>query len=201
MDTIASQGVEEDGEGSDERLTFTRSHLGNLTLMQYGTTEELYVIVYHLPFQIVTTSGPVVMIDGLVTINCNEVMTWVGSQFAVKICCRNNSFFILCEATCSLLNNSEDLWHHLIECLFVDFEHFFLQFVNLCEDISTLVNRRLFNGCLQFFYLFFLLVSRILHLALDILCALAQCVVVELLNLWIYGFYLFYQWLDEFHVT
>ena len=49
MYTIACEGIEEHGKGSHEGLTFTSSHLGNLSLMEYNTTEELHIIVNHLP--------------------------------------------------------------------------------------------------------------------------------------------------------
>ena len=105
MYTIASQGVKEDGQGSDERLTFTRSHLGNLTLMEHGTTEELYIIVYHLPFQVVATSGPVVMIDSLVAIDGDEVLAWVACQFTVEVGSRDDGLFVLGKTTGSLLHD------------------------------------------------------------------------------------------------
>ena len=69
MHTVSCQRIEEYRQGSDEGLTLTSSHLGNLTLMQYNTTEELYVIVYHLPFKVVTTCCPVVVVYCLVTVN------------------------------------------------------------------------------------------------------------------------------------
>ena len=49
MNTVTGKGIQEDGECSRKSLTFTREHLGNLTLVQYRTSEELYIKVYHIP--------------------------------------------------------------------------------------------------------------------------------------------------------
>ena len=37
MHAVSGEGVEENGKGRDERLTFTRCHLGDFSLMQYST--------------------------------------------------------------------------------------------------------------------------------------------------------------------
>ena len=58
--TITCQCVEEDRGSTNEGLTLTGSHFGNLTLVQNDTTEELYVVVDHFPLHIVTASSVVV---------------------------------------------------------------------------------------------------------------------------------------------
>ena len=173
VNTVTCQSVEEDGQGSDQRLTFTRSHLGNLTLMQYNTTEELYVIVNHLPFQVVATSCPVVMIDSLVAIDGNKVFLGVASQFTVEICSGNDGFLILGKATGCLLDDAEHFGHHLVEGYLVNFKGFLFQLVNLSENLGTLVDGRVLDGPLQSLYFLFLCLSRLLHLLLDVLGALA----------------------------
>ena len=71
----------------------------------------------------------------------------------------------------------------------------------MSEDVGTLVDRRVLDGCLQFLYLFFLCIGSVLHLALYLLGALAQGVVAEFLCFWIYRLDFFYQRLDELHVA
>ena len=80
-------------------------------------------------------------------------------------------------------------------------KHFLLQFVYLGKDVGTLVDGRILDGGLQLLNLFFLLCSRVLHLTLNLLSALAQLIVIELLNLRIYSLNLLYKWLDELHVA
>ena len=75
--TITCQCVEEDRGSTYESLTLTGSHLGNLTLMENNTTEELYVVVDHFPLHIVAAGSPVVVIDSLVTVDGHEVVGWV----------------------------------------------------------------------------------------------------------------------------
>ena len=39
-------------------FTFTGRHFSNLTFVQYDTTEQLYVVVDHIPGDFVTTCQP-----------------------------------------------------------------------------------------------------------------------------------------------
>ena len=143
--TVAGQGVEEHGQGGHEGLTFTRCHLGNLTLMQGDTAEELHVVVHHFPFQVVSTSCPVVVVDGLVAVDGDEVFLGVGSQLAVEVGGCDDGLFVLGKAASCLLHNAEGNGHHLVERLLVDFECLLVEFVNLVEDGLTLIERCLFN--------------------------------------------------------
>jgi len=156
VDAVARQGVQEHGQGSHEGLTFTRCHLGNLTLMQNDTTKQLNVVVDHFPLQVVATSGPMVMIDSLVAIDGDEVLAGVGSQFTVEVGGRNDGLLVLGKAAGRLLDDGEHLGHHLVEGLLVNLEHFLLQLVDLGEDVGTLVNGRVLDGGLQAFNLCFL---------------------------------------------
>ena len=47
MNSLAGQRVEISRQGSHQRLAFTRTHLGNLTLMQRHATDELHVEMAH----------------------------------------------------------------------------------------------------------------------------------------------------------
>ena len=169
--------------------------------MEYDTTKELYVVVDHLPFQVIAAGCPVVVIDSLVTIDGDEVLARIGCQLTVEVGSGDDSLLVLGKATCCLLDDGEDLRHHLVEGLLIDVEHLFLQLVNLGEDVGTLVDRCLLDGSLQFLYLLLLLVGRVLHLVLYVLRTLTKCVVVELLYLRVNGLHLLYERLDELHVT
>ena len=201
VDAISCQGIKEHGEGSDERLTFTGSHLGNLSLVQHDAAEELYVVVYHFPLQVIAAGRPVVVVDGLVAVDGDEVLARVGSQFAVEVGGCDDGLLVLGKAAGGILDDGKHLRHHLVEGVLVDVKHFLLQFVNLCEDIGTLVDGRVLDGGLQLLYLFFLLVGGVLNLALQLLGALTELVVRELLHLRIYSLHLLDEGADELVVT
>ena len=201
VNTITRQCIQEYRQRSHEGLTFTRCHLGNLTLMQNNTTKQLYVVVYHFPFQVVATCRPMVVVDGLVAIDGDKVLAGVCSQLAVEIGSGNNRFLVLSETSGCLFHDRENLGHHLVQRLFVDLQHFLLQFVYLGEDVGTLIDRCIFDGCFQFLNLFFLFQGRVLHLALNVLGALAQLVVVQLLYFRVDCFHFLYQRLNKLHVT
>ena len=96
--TVTGQGVEEYGEGSHEGLTFTGCHFGNLAFVQYDTTEELYVVVYHVPGNFITACHPMVFVDGLVAFDADKVLG--SSQLAVEVIGRYGDFFVLRETAC-----------------------------------------------------------------------------------------------------
>ncbi len=99
--------------------------------MQHGAAKELDIVVHHLPFQVVATSRPVVVVDGLVAVDGDEVLARVASQFAVEVGGRDNGLLVLGKAACRLLDNREHLGQDLVKCLLVNVEHLLLQFVNL----------------------------------------------------------------------
>ena len=153
-------------------------------MMQYDTAEQLYVVVDHLPFQIVTASSPMVMVDGFVTVDSDEVFLRVTCQFTVEVCGSHNGLLVLGKTLGGLFHDGKHLRHHLVECFLVNVEHFLLNLVDLCKDVCALVDGGALDGALQFFNTGFLLLSRILNLVLNGLGALTQRVVVQFLNLW-----------------
>ena len=197
---IACKGVEEYRECSHKGLTFTCCHLGNLTLMQNDTTENLYIIMHHFPLEVVATSCPMVVIDGIVAIDCYKVVLWVGSKLAVEISSRNDCFLILGKAACRILYNSKGYRHNLVECLLVDFQNFLLKLVDSIEYAFALINRSLLNLCLQLCNLSFLLVGRILHILLQLFCTRTQFIIAQRFYLRISGLYFLYKGLNQLHV-
>ena len=181
--TITGKSVQEHRQRSHQRFTLTRCHLGNLTLMKNGTTKELNVVVNHLPLQVVTACRPVVMIDGLVTVNRNEVLTGVCCQLTVKVRCGNNRLLVLGKTASRLFHDGKHLEHHFVEGFLVDFKGFLLQLVYLCEDRLTLIDGRLLDSSLQFLNLCFLFMGSLLYLLLNGLRTGTQFVVRQSLNL------------------
>ena len=80
MNTITSQGIQEDRSCTYESLTLTGSHLRYLALVQNGTSEELYVVVYHVPYNFVTAGLPVVQEDSLVAFDTDKNRVWLPGR-------------------------------------------------------------------------------------------------------------------------
>ncbi len=92
MHAVSGQGIQEYREGSYQCLTFTGCHFRNLTFVQNDTTEQLYIVVYHVPDRIVTTGYPVVLVDGLIAFNAYEIFG--SGQMAVELRSGYRDFFI-----------------------------------------------------------------------------------------------------------
>ena len=168
MHTVTGKRIQEYRQGSNKCLSFTGGHLGNLSLMENNTTKQLYVVVDHLPLQVVSTSHPVILVVGLVTFYAQEIMS--GSQLTVEISSGNHDLFILGQTACCLFHDRESHGHHLIEGILIDLQHLFVQLVYLVEDSLTLFYRSVLNLCLEYFYFLFFFFCGILYVCLNLLC-------------------------------
>ena len=201
VNTVACKCVEEYRTCSYQCLTLTCCHLGNLTLMKHDTTEELHVIMDHLPLEVIASCCPMVVIDSLVAVNGNKVLAWVCCKFAVEICCCYDCFLVLSETTCCILYNAEYYWENFVQSHFVFFEYFLVEFVNLCKDAFALIDWSLLNLCLQFLDLLLQVVCGILYVCLYLLRLCTELIVRESLNGWICSLYFLYEWLYLLYVT
>ena len=197
--TVAGQSIQEDGKRGHKGLTLTSGHLGYLALVKHGTAEELHVVVHHVPLQVVAAGHPVVLVDGLVALYAHKVFR--GGQLTVEVVGRNHHFLVLGKAAGGLLHNAEGHGKHLVEGALINLENLFLYLVHLIEDALALVDGRLFDGGFQIQYFLFLLLGRILHIALYLFRLGAKGVVVQCLYLGIRGFHFLHNRLDQFHVT
>ena len=143
VNPIAGECIKENREGRYQCLTFTCGHLGNFTLMQNDTTEELNIVVDHVPGYLVTPSCPMVLVECLVALNGNKIVS--SCQFAVEIVGGNLNSFIFRKASCRFLYNRKHLRHNFIERILIAFQHIFFKFVDLVEDQLTVLNWSLFN--------------------------------------------------------
>ena len=138
--------------------------------MKHLTSEELHIVVHHFPLQVVAAGSPVVMIDGLVAVDSDKVLGRIASQLAVEIGGGDDSLLVFGKASCCLFDDAESHRHDIVEGFFVDVKRLFVEFVNLIEDGLALVERGIFNSSLELGYFFFLFVSRILYVLLDLFC-------------------------------
>ena len=81
--------------------------------MQYDTTNELYIVVYHIPSDLVTSCYPVVVVDRLVAIDLHEVVIY--RQISIHLRGSDDDRLIIGKASCGLLDNSKGRGEDLVE--------------------------------------------------------------------------------------
>ncbi len=149
MYTLVGQRVQIDRQRSYQGLTLTRGHLGDLTLVQNDTADQLYVIVHHIPRDLVATGCPVVRIDGRVALDLDEVKSLVCRQVAIHLGSRHAHLGVLREAACGGLYNRKSLWQDLVEFLLIDLLDLLLQLIYLVIYFLTLVDLQRVDRGLQ----------------------------------------------------
>ena len=199
VNPVTCQCIKEDGQRRYKCLTFTRSHLGDFTLMQNNTTKELNIVVDHVPRYLIAASNPVVLIESFLSFNGDEVVC--GGQFAVEVVSRHLYDFVFSKAARRVLNNSEHLGHNFVECFFVAFENILFEFVDLIENRFAVLNRSFFNLCFELGYLFLDVVRRVLNFFFQFLRLSSKAIIVERLNLSGGGLNLFYKRLNQLHIA
>ena len=169
--------------------------------MKHFTTEELYIVVYHLPFQVVATGSPVVVIVGFVAFYADEVFVGVGSQLAVEVGSGDYGLLVFSETAGSVLHNGEGYGHHFVESVLVFVKRLILKFVYLGEDSLTLVERSVLDGALELGNLFLLCFGGILHVSLYLLGFGTEFVVTQGFDVRIFGLYFLYKRLNMLHIA
>ena len=147
VNAIACEGVEEHRQSGYEGFTFTRCHFGDFSLVKHNAAEELHIIVHHVPKRVVATCNPVVLIDGLVVLDADKVVS--RCQIAVEVGSSYHNLFVFRKAACRFFHNGEGIGQSVCECFFVAFKHFFLEFVDLIEDYFAIFQGSAFNFSLE----------------------------------------------------
>src|ERR1700761_6402107 len=83
MNPFTSECVEIGGKRGHKRLTFTRGHFRDLSLMQYRPTDKLNVIMHHVPGDRTASSHPGIIIYGLLSIDPD--MFFLYAQIPVQL--------------------------------------------------------------------------------------------------------------------
>ncbi len=127
VDTPAGKCVKVNGQRGYQRFTFTGGHLGYLTFMQDNATDELHIVMHHIPFYEVTAGHPFVGILSFVTHDVYVIE--FGGQLAVVVSGRNLHNIILFKAAGGNTHYGKSLGKYLVEHHFYLSCDFFLQLV------------------------------------------------------------------------
>ena len=135
MHAFVGHSIEEYWQGSHQGLTLTRSHLGDRTTLlfivldgtvEYHTTNELHIIMHHIPYDFIATRSPSIVVDSFIAINLHKVEACIRSQVAIHLGSCHGDGLVFSETTSCTLDNSKSIWQDVIECLVIDIQHLFL---------------------------------------------------------------------------
>ena len=177
---FSGEGIKENGERGDKCLTLASGHLGNLAFVEHNAAEELHVVVDHVPLDLVTTGHPVVLVDGFVAVDADEVVA--RSQITVEIGGGDSDLFLLNEAACRILDDGEDVGQYFIEHLLVLVGDLLLDLVDLSPDGLTLFELFLVDALAKVCDALFVFGHVVLNVLADLGRLGAQLVVGQLLN-------------------
>ena len=197
--TVSGQCVEEYREGSHQCFTFTGCHFRNLTFVQNDTTEQLNVVMNHVPYRIIATGIPVVLVDGLVAFNAYKVFG--SSQMAVEFSRGYYDFFVFRKSFGSCFDDRESYGQYIFQCFLVFFENFFLYLIYLCKDFFAVFQFGAFDARFEFFHFSAFVSSRFADVFFEFFRFGTEGVVVQCFNLRVGSFDLFYPGFDFFHVS
>ena len=199
MNTVARKSIEEDRKGGHKGLSFTRCHFGNLTFVENHATEQLNIVVNHVPLHVIASGNPVIVINGLIVFNGHKVVS--SGQRAVEVGSRNHHLAVLSEATSRTLHDGEGFIHHLVELRLQSVEHFLLQFIDMVEHTLAVFERKGFNLLLLTTDFGTQVVNGMLNLVAQFLRLGTQGIVVKRIDAFKHLFNLLNVRLNLFHVA
>ena len=84
VDALSGKRIEEYRQGGHEGLAFSRRHFGDLALVEDDASNQLNVIMDHVPFDVVASGHPMVLPYGLVSFDAHEVAALAG-ELSVEV--------------------------------------------------------------------------------------------------------------------
>ena len=150
MHTLVRQCVKEHGQRSHQRFSFTRRHLGYLTLVKHYAANQLHIIVHHVPCYLVSSCRPMVVVNSLVALNLHEVEARVCREIAVLLRRRNHYRLVLRKATRRALHDGKRLRQYLQEYGLVVLFYLLLEAIHLVVHFLAFVYLQPFYRCFQF---------------------------------------------------
>ena len=148
MHAAFRQGAEEHREGGHQGLTFTGRHLGDFAGVENDTTDELHIVVDHIPGDFVSAGHPFVFPDSLVPFDGDELASLDG-EFAVKVGGGHLDGLVGGETGCGLTHCGEHDGEMLVELVLKGVEDFLLVLVDFIPEGLTLVEGELLDFLFQ----------------------------------------------------
>ena len=139
--SLAGQCVKEHRKGRHKGLALTGRHLRDLALMQHDTTDQLDVIVNHVPCHLVAAGDPVVLIDGLVALYVDEIVVY--AERAVKVIGTHLNSGVLLEPAGRGFHDGESLRKNLLQNLLYLRVLFLHKLVGFSRKTLFLMNRNI----------------------------------------------------------
>ena len=136
--TLAGQSVEVDRQRGHQRLALARGHLGNLAAVEYHATDNLHVVVHHVPGDLVAAGHPVVPVESLVALDGDGRVR--SREVAVVVCGGNLHRLVLRKTLGGLLHHSEGLGQNLIEHLLRLVVARLFQFVDALVEVLLFID-------------------------------------------------------------
>ena len=145
MNATSREGVEEDGQRGHKGFSFPRLHLRRLAAVEGDASNQLHVVVNHVPRHLRPCSSPGLGPVGLVPLDPHQVTR--RGDFTVQFGGGHLHIAFCREAARRLLHQGKRLWHHLFQHLFQPFVHLKLQGVDLLKEGLLLVQLRQWEFC------------------------------------------------------
>jgi len=139
MHSLAGQGVKEHRKRCHESLSFSCSHLGNLSLMKNDTADELHIIMDHIPCHLVSAGHPMVLPESIVALYGDEFLR--SAEVSVKVRSLHPDHRIFLETTGCRLHDGECLRQNLVEHLLDSLVYLLHKLVRLCRKLLLLLKR------------------------------------------------------------
>ncbi len=136
--TAARQCIEVNRQSSHQGFTFTGRHFRNFSAVQYHTTDELYIVMYHIPFDWSTGSVPFVFPESFVAFDDHEIFG--RSQTMIVFRCGHAQASVLGQAAGGFFYQRKGFGQDIRQHLFLDGIRIFFQLFNTVEQGFFFIN-------------------------------------------------------------
>ena len=153
--------------------------------MEHYATEELHVVVNHVPCHLVAAGYPMVVPDGFVPVNVHKIV--VDGEVAVEVGRSHDDVAIFCigKTSSCVLYDGIHRGKHFGESFVEEVKHFYFFFVDSLEDGLTFVDFCRFNLLFKLCNFCSLVLHFVLKECLNLIDLGTKLVVSELLDFWL----------------
>ena len=183
MHALMRQRVQKHRQRCHQRLTFTRRHLGYLTLVKHHAAYQLHIIVHHIPSYLIAAGCPVVMINRLIALYLHKIEARICCKIAVLLRRRNFYRLMLCKPPRRTLHDGKRLWQNLQQHVLVVLFNLLLKAIHLVIHFLALVYLKPFYRGFQLTDFLLLTCHALLYHSHQRLAATAQRIVRQFVYL------------------